>query len=277
MMNSFDVLVIGSGIAGLTYALRVARHGTVAIITKKERAESNTNYAQGGVAAVMSPGDSFDLHLKDTLATGMGLSKEPVVRIMVEEGPARIQELVDIGTHFTKDVDGFDLAREGGHSVNRIVHASDMTGKEIELALLASIAANPNIRVFENHVAIDLATGHQAHDRSSVMQRGKQCWGAYAFNSAASRVDLFLARIVMLSTGGLGQVYLHTTNPQIATGDGIAMAYRAGAQLANMEFVQFHPTTLFDFRISLVSDLGSSSWIRRHPPDPGRRGIHGAL
>jgi L-aspartate oxidase len=246
MTHTFDFLVIGSGIAGLTYALRVARHGSVAIITKKEQAESNTNYAQGGVAAVIAPSDSFDLHIQDTLATGMGLSKEEAVRIMVEEGPARIQELVEIGANFTRGREGFDLGREGGHSVNRIVHARDMTGKEIELALLSSVAANPNIRMFENHVAIDLITAHQALDRIRVMSRGTQCWGAYALNSEAGRVDLFLARVVMLSTGGLGQIYLHTTNPPIATGDGVAMAYRAGARVANMEFIQFHPTTLFN-------------------------------
>ena len=246
MTHRFDFLVIGSGIAGLTYALRVSKHGTVAIITKKERAESNTNYAQGGVAAVVSSADSFDLHVSDTLATGMRLSKEPVVRIMVEEGPARIQELVDIGTRFTRGTDGFDLAREGGHSVNRIVHAKDTTGKEIEVALLAAVAANPNIRVFENHAAIDLITGHQALDRNQGGTKQEQCWGAYALNTKSPRVDLFLSRVVMLSTGGVGQVYLHTTNPPIATGDGVAMAHRAGAPVANMEFIQFHPTSLFN-------------------------------
>ncbi len=245
MTHTTDFLVIGSGIAGLSYALKVARLGTVAIITKKESAESNTNYAQGGVAAVMSTIDSFDLHVRDTLATGLGLSHRDAVEIMVREGPDRLRELIDLGTNFTWRDGALDLAREGGHSASRIVHARDLTGREIERALLQAVAASPTIRIFENHVAIDLVTEHSAQDPRPVADGGIHCWGAYALDVQAGRVATFLARVVMLCSGGLGQVYLHTTNPPIATGDGVAMASRAGATIANMEFIQFHPTTLY--------------------------------
>ncbi len=245
MTHQFDFLVLGSGIAGLSYALKVARHGSVAIITKKERAESNTNYAQGGIAAVMSGLDSFDLHVSDTLATGVGLCHKDAVEIMVREGPARLQELIMLGVEFTKHGESLDLGREGGHSVNRIVHAQDLTGREIERGLLAAIAASPNITVFENHVGIELLTEHNTAKGISSKQ-GIHCWGAYVLDVKENRVESFLANVVMLCTGGLGQVYLHTTNPHIATGDGVAMAHRAGARIANMEFVQFHPTTLYN-------------------------------
>jgi L-aspartate oxidase len=244
MTHTIDFLVIGSGIAGLSYALKVARLGSVAIITKKESAESNTNYAQGGVAAVMSTLDSFDLHVKDTLATGLGLSHRDAVEIMVREGPERLRELIDLGTRFTWADGALDLAREGGHSASRIVHARDLTGREIERALLQAIALRPNIRIFENHAAIDLITEHSTITHAPTA--GIHCWGAYALAIQEGRVDTFLARVVMLCTGGLGQVYLHTTNPPIATGDGVAMASRAGAPIANMEFIQFHPTTLYN-------------------------------
>ena len=246
MTHRVDFLVIGTGIAGLSYALKVSRFGTVAIITKKEKAESNTNLAQGGVAAVMSKVDSFDLHVQDTLSTGMGLSHRDAVEVMVREGPARLHELVEIGVHFTEKNGHLDLGREGGHSANRIVHAQDLTGREIERALLASVAENPAITVFENHTAIELLTEHHTTRKSVIDRRNVHCWGAYALNNFEMRVDTFIAKVVMLSTGGLGQVYLHTTNPLIATGDGVAMAHRAGATIANMEFIQFHPTTLFN-------------------------------
>jgi L-aspartate oxidase len=246
MIHRFDFLVIGSGIAGLSYALKVSRFGSVAIITKKEKAESNTNYAQGGVAAVMSKLDSYELHVQDTLATGVGLCHAEAVDVMVHEGPERLQELIALGVQFTKKDGNLDLGREGGHSVNRIVHSQDLTGREIERALLHSIANTPNVQIFENHVAIDLLTEHHIAQKRVIDRANVHCWGVYALNEEARRVDTFLAKVVMLTTGGLGQVYLHTTNPLIATGDGVAMAYRAGATIANMEFIQFHPTTLYN-------------------------------
>jgi len=246
-MKQFDFLILGSGIAGLTFALRVAPRGRVAIVTKKDRAESNTNYAQGGIASVTSKEDTFELHVRDTLAAGAGLCKESVVRTIVEDGPARIQELIELGMKFSEreapSEDGgkeLDLGREGGHSKRRILHAKDVTGREIERALLAAVAAQPNIEIFENHVAIDLITsqklGYVGENR---------CLGAYVFDKKAARVETFSAPVTLLATGGCGKVYLYTTNPDIATGDGVAMAFRAGAAIANMEFVQFHPTCLY--------------------------------
>ncbi|HXF99954.1 MAG TPA: L-aspartate oxidase [Bacteroidota bacterium] len=247
MTHRFDFLVLGSGIAGLFYALKVARLGSVGVITKKERAESNTNYAQGGIAAVMSRLDSFELHIQDTLATGAGLCHRDAVEILVREGPDRLRELANLGVEFTRKETGeLDLGREGGHSVNRIVHAKDLTGREIERALVAQVAAHPNIHVFENHVAIELITEHHTPRKQPADPKSIHCWGAYVLNEKEHRVDTFLAKVVLLATGGLGHVYLHTTNPPIATGDGVAMAFRAGAAIANMEFVQFHPTTLYN-------------------------------
>ncbi len=244
MVHRFDFLVIGSGIAGLSYALKVSGFGSVGIITKKEQAESNTNYAQGGVAAVMSSVDSYDLHIQDTVATGQGLSHKDAVEVLVREGPERLRELIALGVDFTTKNGTLDLGREGGHSMNRIVHAKDLTGREIERALLHAIGEIPTIRTFENHVAIELLTEHHV-DEKVIDRSHTHCWGAYALDEKRNHVDTFLARVVMLSTGGLGQVYLHTTNPVIATGDGVAMAHRAGAIIANMEFIQFHPTTLY--------------------------------
>ncbi|HZT23167.1 MAG TPA: L-aspartate oxidase [Verrucomicrobiae bacterium] len=246
-MKSFDFLVLGSGIAGLTFALKVAPHGRVAIVTKKHRAESNTNYAQGGIAAVTSREDSFELHVRDTLAAGAGLCKENVVRTIVEEGPARIQELIDLGMKFSeRDAPGedggreLDLGREGGHSKRRILHAKDVTGREIERALLNAVSRQPNIRIFENHLAIDLITTAKLGKATA-----NRCLGAYVFDVKNNRVETFTAPVTLLATGGCGKVYLYTTNPDIATGDGVAMAYRAGASIANMEFIQFHPTCLY--------------------------------
>jgi L-aspartate oxidase len=254
-MKQFDYLVLGSGIAGLSFALKVAPRGRVAIVTKKGRAESNTNYAQGGIAAVTAKDDSFELHIRDTLAAGAGLCKEKIVRTVVEEGPDRIQELIDLGMKFSESEnraeDGsreLDLGREGGHSRRRILHAKDMTGHEIENALLSAIAKQPNIQIFENHLAIDLITSAKL-EKSEIGNRqsaiGNRCLGAYVFDKKNNRVETFSAPVTLLATGGCGKVYLYTTNPDIATGDGVAMAYRAGASIANMEFVQFHPTCLY--------------------------------
>jgi L-aspartate oxidase len=239
-----DFLVIGSGIAGLSFALDAAQRGTVIIITKKDDKESSTNYAQGGIASVLGNDDSFRKHVDDTLSAGAGICHREAVAHMVENGPKAIERLVRIGVEFSRNKDQqLSLAREGGHSVSRIVHAYDFTGKEIEEALLVKVKENENIRLLENHVAIDLITEHQT--RRKDYSSGIHCWGAYVLDIDENAVKTILASATLLSTGGCGQVYLHTTNPSIATGDGIAMAYRAGARIANMEFMQFHPTALY--------------------------------
>ncbi len=246
-MKQFDFLVLGSGIAGLSFALKVALHGRVAIVTKKDRAESNTNYAQGGIAAVTSKEDSFEFHVRDTLEAGAGLCKENVVRTIIQEGPARIAELIELGMHFSEreiprsnGARELDLGKEGGHSRRRILHAKDVTGREIERALLAAIAERPNIEIFENHFAIDLVTSQKLGYVSN-----HRCLGVYVLDNRTGEVETFAAPVTLLATGGCGKVYLYTTNPDIATGDGVAMAYRAGATVANMEFIQFHPTCLY--------------------------------
>ncbi|MBI4552713.1 MAG: L-aspartate oxidase [Candidatus Latescibacteria bacterium] len=250
MSHISDFLVIGSGIAGLSFALKAAQRGTVTIITKKHDTESNTNYAQGGIASVMAADDSFDLHIQDTLVAGAGLCHRDAVEIVVRDGPQRIQELIAWGARFTKKrrEDGMEelsLGREGGHSRHRIVHTADLTGQEVERALIEAVKSHPNIRVYEHHVAIDLITEHHLRDKAQMRERGTTCWGVYALNTTTGVVEKFLAKATLLATGGAGQVYLHTTNPSIATGDGVAMAYRAGADVANLEFMQFHPTTLY--------------------------------
>ena len=229
-----DVLVIGSGIAGLSFAMKIADFANVVLITKKEKAESNTNYAQSGIAAVLSPSDSFETHVKDTLDCGDGLSKRAVVEKVVREAPARIQELTEFGVKFSRTATGkLDLGIEGGHSKRRVAHAKDLTGKEIEATLLNAVAKTPSIKLFENQIAINLVMKHN------------RCIGCYALNTESSAVRNFVAKITVLATGGIGRIFLHTTNPEIATGDGIAMAYRAGASIMNMEFTQFHPTYLY--------------------------------
>jgi L-aspartate oxidase len=244
-----DFLIIGTGLAGLSYALKVSEFGTVSLITKKNRAESNTNYSQGGIAAVMAPRDSFDLHIQDTLKAGAGLCHKKTVEILVKEGPERIRDLIQWGTQFTKAAAGadfeYDLGREGGHSINRILHARDVTGREVERALLEEVKRKENISVYEHHIGIDLITEHQSGLEAEEKAERLHCWGAYVLDVEREEVDVFLAKATLLATGGCGQVYSNTTNPLIATGDGLAMAYRAGAMIANLEFMQFHPTSLF--------------------------------
>ena len=241
-----DVLIIGSGVSGLSFALKVARFSRVTLITKKKKADSATNLAQGGVAAVLSVEDSVEAHVTDTLVSGDGLCNEEIVRIVTTEGPARVRELVEFGVRFQKGEHGeeFDLGMEGGHSTRRVAHASDLTGKEIERALLAQIAQHPNIEVLENHLAIDLLIESKALGRER--QEGDRCLGAYVLNRITGEVETRLAGVTVLCTGGCGKVYLYTTNPDIATVDGVAMAYRAGARVANLEFIQFHPTCFFN-------------------------------
>jgi len=244
-MREFDHVVIGSGIAGLTFALRAAERGSVAIFTKGAGGESNTAWAQGGVACVTSEEDSVDLHVRDTLEAGAGLCNESVVRTVVTEGPGCIERLVDSGMNFDTREDGsggteLDLGREGGHSKRRILHFQDATGRRIEDLLLEQAKANRNITLFENYMAVDfLTTGKLGY----AMQ--DSCVGVYVLNEETGAVETIRSDINVLATGGCGKVYLYSTNPDVATGDGVAMAWRAGATIANMEFVQFHPTCLF--------------------------------
>ena len=244
-----DYLVIGSGIAGLTFALEAAKSGKVAIVTKKEMMEGSTNYAQGGIASVFDPEDRFEFHVKDTLESGVGLCHEDIVRLVVREGPARIRELISLGVNFTRNSEDrkvLDLGREGGHSKRRIVHTKDLTGHEVERILLDRATENENIKIYEHFMAIDLITQSKMIKRGIITTETREtCWGAYVLDVNQGRVITFLSNVTILSTGGTGKVYRFTSNPDIASGDGVAIAYRAGVKVANMEFVQFHPTCLY--------------------------------
>ncbi len=249
--RSATTLVLGSGIAGLTYALKASRHGDVLVLTKKERAESSTNLAQGGVASVMDPGDSFDLHVEDTMTAGAGLCRREAVELVVREGPGLVRELMDLGARFSRGSQGdLDLGREGGHSRRRIVHAKDLTGREIERTLLAAVERNSRIQVLEDHLGLDLWVGPDPKTGRRV------CRGASYVAPRTGELGLVRARHTLIATGGCGKVYLYTTNPDIATADGVAMAARAGAWLVNLEFVQFHPTCLYhsDAKSFLISE-----------------------
>lgn len=247
-MNRCDVLVIGSGIAGLSFALKVSSFCGVTLVTKKASMDSATNLAQGGIAAVLSKEDTIHCHMEDTIRSGDGLCDEDVVKLVVANGEARVRELISFGVRFQrgKAGDEFDLGMEGGHSHRRVAHAFDLTGHEIERALLEQVAINPNIEILEDHLAIDLLIASRVPGRTKQSGRPDQCLGAYILNRESGKVETWLSRMTVLCTGGCGKVYLYTTNPDIATGDGIAMAYRAGAKVANLEFVQFHPTCFFN-------------------------------
>ncbi|UCD11131.1 MAG: L-aspartate oxidase [Nitrospinaceae bacterium] len=241
-----DFLVIGSGIAGLTFALKAARFGSVAIVTKDVLEESATRYAQGGIASVMAEDDSCELHVEDTLQAGRGLCKEEVVRVVCREGPVRVRELIDLGTRFDR-VAGADyhLSREGGHSKHRILHSNDLTGWEIERALIEAVKREKNIEIFTHHMAIDLITLARFDKAVSPGRPRDEALGLYVLDIVGNRVRTFLGKATLLATGGAGKVYLYTSNPDVATGDGVAIAYRAGARVSNMEFFQFHPTCLY--------------------------------
>lgn len=245
-----DFLIIGSGIAGLTYALKLAQRlpeAKVNIVTKGAEDESNTKYAQGGIAVVLNElVDSFEKHIEDTLIAGDGLCNQAVVETVVKEGPKRLKELINWGVNFDTNPEGnFDMGLEGGHTQNRILHHHDITGFEIETKLLARIHNQPNIEVFTNYLAVDLITdSHLPNEGKANGSHANTCYGAYVLNAKTEEVSVFTARLTMLATGGVGRVYLNTTNPAIATGDGIAMAYRANAKITGMEFIQFHPTAL---------------------------------
>ncbi len=242
-MSKSDFLVIGSGIAGLHFALKAAERGTVCLVTKRGASDSNTAHAQGGIASVIDPKDSFDLHIQDTLTAGSGLCRRGIVEMVVRQGPECIQELVDYGVEFTRRGEDLELAREGGHSANRIVHFRDLTGMEIQRILLKRATEHPNIRVLENRMAVGLITERHLKNRRAGSRPG--VFGAYVLDEQRGSIDSFAAKRTILSTGGAGKVYIYTSNPDVATGDGIAMAYRAGARIANLEFVQFHPTWLY--------------------------------
>jgi L-aspartate oxidase len=280
-MNPYsDFLIIGSGIAGLSFALRASKYGSVTIITKKQRADTNTNHAQGGIAAVFGDDDSFELHIQDSLKAGVGLCHRDAVERIVREAPDKIRELAEWGVDFSLDLKNkYDLGREGGHSRNRIIHAKDHTGMEMEQALLEQVRQNQNIQILENYTAIEFITEHHIHRTDHFPNQSLNCFGVYALDGKTNSVQAFPAIVTLLASGGVGQVYCHTTNPEIATGDGIAMAFRAGAWIANLEFMQFHPTTLWhpDGKSFLISEAvrgfggllrtrdGSAFMSRYHP------------
>ncbi len=264
MSTKVDFLIIGSGLAGLTYALSVAPYGTVAVVTKKSRTDANSSWAQGGIAGVLSEEDSFELHKADTLRAGAGLCSEEAVDVLVHEGPERIRELMTLGAQFNTETDDqghevLSLGREGGHSRNRIVHTADYTGWECERTLLEAVKAQGGITVYEHLYAARLLT--------AVQNGNRVCIGAEAVNTEDRCIETFRAQCVLLATGGCGQIYKHTTNPLVATGDGVAMAWRAGLPISNMEFIQFHPTTLYhpsDRAFLITEALRGEGGILRH-------------
>ncbi|MCS7077859.1 MAG: L-aspartate oxidase [Bacteroidia bacterium] len=246
-MHKTDFLIVGSGIAGLSLALKLSHYGKVIVLTKTSPDEANTKYAQGGVAAVMdNENDSFEKHIQDTLIAGDGLCHEDIVRIVVSEGPDRIRELIEWGASFSLNDKGeLDLVKEGGHSDKRIIHAADYTGKEIENTLLQRVKENPNILLFDHYFAIEILTQHHLGRYVHKGTPNITCYGVFALNKQTEKVEKILSKITVMATGGCGNVYASTTNPKIATGDGIAMVFRANGRIANMEFVQFHPTALY--------------------------------
>lgn len=247
MQRKVDFLVIGTGMAGLIFALKVAEYGSVCLLSKNSIDDTATSYAQGGIAAVMYSPDNYKKHIDDTINAGAGLNNEEIVRITITESTERITELIDWGTHFDKEDSGkFSLSKEGGHSEHRILHHKDATGYEIQRALSKKIREHPNIEILENHFAIDLITQHHLGEIVTRTKEDTICYGAYALKKNTNQVLTILAKTTMLATGGLGNIYQTTTNPEFATGDGIAMAYRAKVNVEKLEFVQFHPTSLFN-------------------------------
>ena len=247
MVRTYDFLVIGSGIAGMSFALKVAHKGTVALICKAGMEEANTYFAQGGIASVTNLAvDNFEKHIEDTMIAGDWISDRAAVEKVVRNAPAQIQELISWGVNFDKRADGsFDLHREGGHSEFRILHHQDNTGAEIQTSLIEAVRRHPNITVFTNHYAVEIITQHHLGIIVTRHTPGIKCYGAYVLNEETGEVDTFLSKVTVMATGGCEAVYLHTTNPLVATGDGIAMVYRAKGQVKDMEFIQFHPTALY--------------------------------
>jgi L-aspartate oxidase len=247
MKKRTDFLVIGSGIAGLTFALKAVQYGKVTIVTKAKLEDTNTRYAQGGIAAVFSEPDNFEKHISDTLVAGGGLCNEDVVRMVVQEAPARIKDLIELGVSFDKKEDGtYDLAKEGGHTEHRILHHKDKTGESIQFTLMERVRNEPGIEILEHHFAIEILTQHHLGDVVKRNYPDIKCYGAYVADLVNQNVVTILSKVTIVATGGIGNVYLTTTNPEIATGDGVAMVYRAKGTIENMEFIQFHPTSLYD-------------------------------
>ncbi len=254
-MKNVDFLIVGSGVAGLCYAIKLAEHFEdnceevkICILSKVEEDETSTKYAQGGVAAVFdNRNDSYEKHIEDTLKCGDGLSDKNIVEIVVKEGPAIIRDIISWGTSFdTNEVGEYDLAKEGGHSENRIIHHKDITGKEIERSLLKRASEFKSIEILSHYFAIDLITQHHLGCQLDRIQGGIECYGVYALNRTDKKVNTILAKSTLLAAGGSGNIYTNSTNPVLATGDGVAMAYRAKAEISNMEFFQFHPTALYN-------------------------------
>jgi L-aspartate oxidase len=268
MTHDSDYLVIGSGLAGLRFAFEAAKHGSVTVLSKDRLPEASSNYAQGGIASVWSPDDSFDSHAHDTEEAGAGLCHSDIVDLVVHEGPDRVREMIALGTRFTlrpdaDDAYDLDLGLEGGHSKRRILHALDATGHEMMRALDEAVEKVPAIQILERHLAIDLLIASKLG-----LPGPERCWGAYVLDVESGRVDTFRARVTLLATGGAGKVYLYTSNPDIATGDGVAMAFRAGVPIGNMEFIQFHPTCLYHPRAKsflLTEALRGEGGILRRP------------
>ena len=238
MLQNFDVLIIGSGLAGQSAALRLANHCRVALVSKRTLGASASGWAQGGIAAVLDNRDSIEAHIRDTLVAGAWLNDEKATRFVVENGRRAIEWLIEQGVPFTKDEAGYHLTREGGHSARRVIHVADATGSAVQATLMDKVRGNPNIVVLENHIAIDLITGVKLGTGEN------RCFGAYVLDSLNGEVITLGAANTLIATGGAGKVYLYTTNPDTSTGDGIAMAWRAGCRVANMEFIQIHPTCL---------------------------------
>lgn len=247
MQRQFDFLVIGTGIAGLTYALKVAGKGTVGLITKTQLHETNTKYAQGGIASVMYSPDSYEKHIRDTMGAGDGLCNREVVEMVVRKAPSQIQQLIEWGVEFDRNEKGsYDLGREGGHTQPRVLHHKDHTGQEIQNKLVQQVRRHPNIEIMEYHFAVDVLTQHHLGKKVTRRTPDIECYGAYVLNLETSEVTTVLSKVTVIATGGTGNLYDTTTNPRIATGDGIAMVYRAKGLIENMEFIQFHPTALYN-------------------------------